>query len=102
MTIKQLLIKDLNLFVTNSEMSYREDKTVNRLEYLDLIERTDNLDSIDFNSEENFKIFSNKYQNKIEKSEIEKLFKEDKIEDSYIYNKLINYLLWLIDWVKLE
>ena len=102
MSTKQLLIKDLNMFVTNSEMSYNEDKTVNRLKYLSLITRTDHLNSNDFTSEENFKIFSTKYQNKIEKSEIEKLFKEDKIENPFIYIKLINYILWLIDWVKLK
>lgn len=79
MDYKHSLIAYIEKYIANSQESYNANKTIDRSTYIDIIECVERLTSKDFEIEENFKFFYEKFENRQDKKEIQERFNENKI-----------------------
>lgn len=106
--IRESLIKDIEFFLSEAIKIYNEEKTVKRLEYLNLEMRINDLNNYNFESEEkynSFLKFINKSDIKDRRNQLTNYFQNNPLKEGYFkindpFLEVDDYLRRLISWLK--
>jgi len=99
---RKLLVADIEKFISNNLKLYNEEQTVNKSEYLSLIERSLLITEEDFENSEKGKgylKFLNNPDRRMKRELLKRAFNGDSLENAPFLD-LIDSLLRIADWLK--